>query len=137
MKEIIEKFIFIEKELADEKGSFVLFALFEREDALNKQDVVISARWLGKNKKETLKFIIDRINSKLASEELIKLSRVVLLEPTDDIVKSVNNAIQIEHGNAELVNVIFNGILIKHAHIVTSKHPLYEKDSLQVKKIVE
>ena len=121
MKKIIEKFISIEKELADEKGSFVLFALFEREDALNnKQDVVISAPWLGENKKETLRFIIDRISSKLASEELIKLSRVVLLEPTDDIVKSVNNAIQIEHGNAELVDYTFNGILIKHAHIVTS-----------------
>lgn len=33
MKEIIEKFVTIEKELSDEKGDFNLFALFLREDA--------------------------------------------------------------------------------------------------------
>lgn len=123
MKKIIEKFISIEKELADEKGSFVLFALFEREDALDKQDVVISAPWLGENKKETLRFIIDKINSKLTSEELIQLSRVVLLEPTNNLVKDVNSVINIERGNVELVDYVFNGIPIKHARIITSKHP--------------
>jgi len=124
MKTIIEKFISIEKELAEEKGSFVLFALFEREDALlDKQDVVISASWLGKNKKKPLRLIVDKINSKLTSEELINLSMVVLLEPTDNLVKDVNDFIHIEHGKAELVDCTFNGISIKHACIITSKRP--------------
>lgn len=130
MKKIIEKFISIEEELADEKGSFVLFALFEREDALlDKQDVVISASWLGENKKETLRFIVDKINSKLTSEELIRLSRVVLLEPTNDLVNDVNNTIYVEHGNVELVDYTFNGIPIKHARIITSKRPANQQGS--------
>jgi len=128
MKTIIEKFISIEKELADEKGSFVLFALFKREDALlDKQDVVISASWLGKNKKEALRFIVDKINSKLTPEEVINLTMVVLLEPTDNLVKNVNTAVNVEHGNVKMLNVTLNGIPIKHAHIITSKRPANEK----------
>lgn len=121
MKEVIEKFILLEKDIADEKGGFVLFALFEREDAPNKWDVVISAHWFGEDKKETLKFIVRKINLKLTPEERVMLSRVVLLDPTDNLVKNVNSTTCIEHGNAEFVDCVFNGIVIKHAHIVTSK----------------
>ena len=121
MKKIIEKFISLEKEVADERGNFVLFGLFLREDAPNRWDVVISAPWLGENKKEPLNFIVRKVTSKIEPQELVMLSGIVLLEPSEDFVKSVNSDIRVEHGNAEFVNYVFNGMAMKRAHIVTSK----------------
>ena len=44
IRNVIEKLIILEQELAEEKGEFALFALFQREDApLNKFDIVVSA----------------------------------------------------------------------------------------------
>jgi len=81
MKKTIEKFISLEKEIADEKGDFVLFGIFLREEAPNRWDVVISAPWFGENKNESLNFIVQKFTSKLEEQELIMLSRIVLLDP--------------------------------------------------------
>ena len=112
----------LEKEIADEKGSFALFGLFLREESPNRWDVVISAPWLGGYKKEKLNFIVPKLTSKLEEQELIMLSRIVLLDLSEDFVKEVNSSVNsIEHGNLELVNYVFNGMAMKRAHIITSK----------------
>jgi hypothetical protein len=64
---------------------------------------------------------VDKIKSKLTSAEMLRISRVVLLEPTNPLVINVNNSIQLEHKFNEFVDCTFNGIFIKHAYIVTSK----------------
>lgn len=120
MNQLIEKFSELEKELSEEKGEFSLFALFGREDALNKWDVVLSAEWTGKNKNELLKYIVSKLQQKFTTEEMLMLSRVVILEPTNAVVENVNKTIKVKHGNAEFDNCEFNGILVKHAHILTS-----------------
>lgn len=122
MKKIIEKFITIEKKIANQKGRFRLFALFEREDAQDKWDVIISAQWFEKNKKETLKFIVDSIKEELTSDEMLIISRIVLLEPKNPLVININNSIQREHSSNEIIDCTFDGIFIKHAYIVTSKN---------------
>lgn len=122
MKKTIEKFISLEKEMADEKGGFVLFGLFLREEAPNRWDVVISAPWFGENKNEPLNFIVKTFTSKLEEQELVILSRIVLLDPWEDFVKEVHGSVaSVEHGNLELVNYVFNGMDMKRAHIITSK----------------
>lgn len=129
MKQLLDKFVALEKELALERGDFVLFSLFERDDAQGKWDVVISASWLDANQKESMHFIANRIRAKFKSEELISLSRVVLLSPTDAFVRNVNSAVQVEHGRAELLNNAFNGMEIKHAFLITSKRPASNKEA--------
>ncbi len=70
-KKLVEKFISVEKEIADEKGTFVLFGVFNREDApYDRWDVVISSPWIDKNRSKTLNYIIDKMSSKLSSDEL-------------------------------------------------------------------
>jgi len=121
-KTTIEKFISLEKEMADEKGGFVLFGLFLREEAPNRWDVVISAPWFGENKNEPLNFIVQKFTSKLEEQELIMLSRIVLLDPSEEFVKEVVDSVDsVEHGNLELVNYVFYGMDMKRAHIITSK----------------
>ena len=129
MNHLLERFLTLERELAVEKGNFVLFSLLERDDAQGKWDVVVSAPWLRPEQKESMHFIVDRIRAKFKAEELVSLSRVVLLSPTDAFVRNVNSAVQVEHGKAELINNVFNGMQIKHAFLITSKRPSPNKES--------
>ncbi len=62
-KKLIEKLISIENEIAGEKGPFLLFGLFEREDSPNMWDIVVSSPWIDKNRRKTSEYIIDKINS--------------------------------------------------------------------------
>lgn len=115
----VNKFIALEKKIAREKGKFVLFALFERAESKNKWDVVVSAPWLG-DSVNRWDYLIRRISSELDSTELNRLSRIVVLESTDDVVRRVNNSLQVEHKNLEVRDFDFLGLVIEHAHIITS-----------------
>jgi hypothetical protein len=117
--ETVNKFIALEKKIAKEKGKFVLFALFERAESKNKWDVVVSAPWLG-DSVSRWDYLIRRISSELDPIELNKLSRIVVLEATDDVVRRVNNSLQVEHKNLEVRDFDFLGLVIEHAHIITS-----------------
>jgi len=48
MKQILDKFVSLERDIASEKGEFSLFALFLREDAEDNWDLLASAPWLEK-----------------------------------------------------------------------------------------
>ncbi|NBB32087.1 hypothetical protein GVN22_27455, partial [Cellulophaga sp. BC115SP] len=50
MKNLIEKFSKIEQEIVNVKGDFELFALFLREDAIDKWDILVAADWISHNK---------------------------------------------------------------------------------------
>lgn len=121
MKKIIEKFISLEQEIADEKGDFVLFAIFQPDEFPPSLDVVVSAPWFGKDRMETIGFMVDKIRSKLTPEEMRMVSKVIVLYPAEHFVKEVTSDIQVEHGKAEFTYRDFNGMLMKHAYIVTSK----------------
>jgi hypothetical protein len=118
--QVIEKFRQIEVEISAEKGDFTLFALVEREDSLGKWDVVVSASWIGKNEKSLIETIAAKIHKNLSKEEQIRLSRIVVLPPSDSLVRNLN-MIGVEHGTVKLSNNTFNGILIKEAYLITSK----------------
>src|SRR5205807_6503452 len=66
---IVDKFVEVEREIASEKGDFVLFALLEREERPGRWDVVAAAPWLGEDKRPALDYIIRKIDSKLSREE--------------------------------------------------------------------
>jgi hypothetical protein len=121
MNEPIEKFKAIEKEIADQRGGLVLFGLFKREDSPGKWDVVISAPWVGKSRREALDYVIGVMRSQLSPEEMISLSRIVVLKPSEEFVKEVNSIVRVEHGRAELRDVVLNGMAMTHAYIITSR----------------
>lgn len=121
MKNLVSKFIALEKEISNERGDFDLFALFLRGDAPDKWDLIVAARWFGTNDKKTLGYLAKRIRSHLKPQELLTLSRIVVLNPPDPAVSAIQSAFKIEHGSVEVRNSNFFGLLIKHAFIITSK----------------
>ena len=122
MKDLVNKFVQIERTLSSERGDFALFALFLREDSGDKWDLIVASRWIDENRKEALSFITHRIAEALSADELPMLSRVVLVELANPSVRAVNQAVQIVSGVAEITNSNFFGLEIKHAYIITSQH---------------
>jgi len=121
MKEIAEKLKEQEQVMAKEKGPFDLFALFLREDASGKWDLVVAAEWIEKNKQEALKYISDILKKTLSQTELVKLSRISIIDESNPALGALQSAMSVEHGMADIKDSNFFGLQIKHAYLITSK----------------
>ncbi len=121
MKDIVQKLIAKEHQIAEEKGGFLLFALFLREDSPGKWDLLVSAPWISRDKAESLKYLASKVQEALTPEELLLLSRIVLIDDTNPALGAVQRAIHVEHGMAEIRDSNFFGLQIKHAYLITSR----------------
>jgi hypothetical protein len=119
--ELPAKFAKLESDVSTARGDFALFALFLREDAPDRWDLMISAPWASADQKAALDYLVNRIKSDLGPDDLTQLSRIVFLDPTDAAVQSLNQAVRVEHGSFEVRDSNFFGLPIKHAFIITSK----------------
>jgi hypothetical protein len=131
MKELIDKLVQVEKDISSDKGSFLLFALFLREDAPDLWDLLIAANWVEKDKAESLKYISAHLNKYLKPEELIKLSRILAIDSNNPGLEAIHRAIHIEHGDAEIKDSNFFGLQIKHAYLITSKRAEAPKKGIE------
>ncbi|MDR4460014.1 MAG: hypothetical protein MRJ67_05790 [Nitrospirales bacterium] len=121
MKEIAEKLVRAEKEMSEEKGRFLLFALFLREDAPDLWDLLVSANWIELDKGEALRYIVGKLKDVVEPKDLSKLSRIVIIEHTNPALGAIQSAFNIEHGVADVQSSSFFGLQIKHAYIITSR----------------
>jgi hypothetical protein len=121
MEQMIDKLAALEQDIASQKGEFSLFALFLREDITDKWDLVASAPWLETNEKAGLEFLVNQIRSRLDTQELLSLSRIVLLEKDNPVLEAVHRAMRVRHGRVQVQDSEFFGLLIKHAYVITSQ----------------
>jgi hypothetical protein len=121
MKDLVDKFVALEREISAERGSFALFGLFLREDAADRWDLVVAAPWFSSNEKKVLDYLTQKIQSRLKPHELVLLSRIVVADPSDASVKAIQAAFKIEHGKAEIRDSVFFGLHIRHAYVITSQ----------------
>jgi hypothetical protein len=123
MKEILGKLKNALKELEDEHGSILLFALFLREEALGKWDLLVSASWLDSRMLDSYETISKAIQKHLDVKELVQISRIVVLEVGDPAVAflqdlhSVSNGSFVEVQNCEPLSDKF-GFTIKRAYLL-------------------
>lgn len=121
MKELLDRFVGLERTLSEENGAFALFALFLREDAVDRWDLIVSALWIEADRKSALSLVTKIIQETFSPDELSLLSRVVLVELANPAVEAVNQAVAIQHGQAEIRDSNFFGLQIKHAYVITSQ----------------
>ena len=121
MKTVIDALLVVERALSSEKGPFTLFALFLREEALEKWDLVVSAPWIEKDKRSALRLLADRLQESLSASDVLSISRIVLLDPSDAGVELINRTVRVEDSTVEVKNSTFFGQQIRHAHIFASK----------------
>lgn len=123
MKEMLDRFVALERKLSAEKGDFALFALFLRDDALDKWDLVVAAPWIESNRKTALRYVTNQIQAAFNPDELTRLSRVVLVDERNPALDNINRTIRVQHGIADVQNSDFFGLQIKHGYIITSQKP--------------
>ncbi|MEN8215646.1 MAG: tetratricopeptide repeat protein [Pseudomonadota bacterium] len=118
---LLKKYSAIAQSIAQEKGPFKLFALFELEDYLPWEwDIVLSAEWLPGNKVESLRFIFDKIRVVLNQEEFIKISKVVLLDINEPFVKELQKFLEAHHNPKFFSHVDIQGVEIDKGYVITS-----------------
>lgn len=123
MKELVDKFVELERKISDIKGDFALFALFLREDAIDKWDLLVAAPWIETDRKTAFSYMAEQIQLSFKHEELTQLSRVVLIDQTNPALDAINRAMKIEHVGVDVQDSNFFGLQIKHAFIITSQKP--------------
>jgi hypothetical protein len=120
MNELIQKMVKIEKYLARQKGDFILFALFLRDGSPGKWDVLVSANWIDANKQQALKVIIEQLTTQLTKDELMSLSRVVVIKKDNEGLPAINQFMPVENEMAEIHDKNFFGLDIKQAFLFSS-----------------
>lgn len=121
MKKLVEKLRVLEIELAKEKGPFLLFALFLREDAPDVWDLLVGAPWIEADKGAALRYIVKNLNVVATRHELTTISRIVIIEHSNPALASLQSAVNIEHGSVEIKESNFFGLKIEHAFIITAR----------------
>lgn len=91
MNSLAQKMMTVEQELAAEQGEFTLFALFLRENSPGLWDVMVSAAWIDENREEGLNTVVAKINSYLKKEELLTLSRIVIVKHDNPELEELNH----------------------------------------------
>lgn len=121
MRQLAEKLVSLEKEIASEKGPFDLFALFLREESPNRWDLVVSASWIKADEVSALRYMVNNIQSHFNIEESIFISRIIFIDENNPELDNIHKSISMEHTITEVKNSIFFGLDIRHAYIITSK----------------
>jgi len=121
MKQLVERIVKVERTLSERKGAFNLFALFLREDAPGKWDLLIAAPWAEKGKLDTLRDVATELQRTLDKKELLQLSRIVVIDEKDPALRAFQQAFHVEHGTAEIQNSNLFGLQIRHAYLITSR----------------
>ena len=120
MKDSIDEFVKLEETIAEEKGDFVLFALFLREDAFDKWDLVIAAPWANANDKPVYDYIAEMLRNHLDRKTMLLLSRIVVIDTENSFLDEILSVIDVRHQKVEMKNAEFFNFKIEHAYIITA-----------------
>ncbi len=122
MKEILGKLKSIVVDLEGRRGPILIFALFLREDPLERWDVVVCASWLNPDDMEAYKIVSDEFQRFLTQPELMQFSRLVILDEKDPVVSFLQDSCTITNGHIEtLSGEVFSErfkFTIKSAHVL-------------------
>jgi hypothetical protein len=119
-QKLLNKFHTVERELSEEKGPFKLFALIELEEVPGRWDVVMSSKKLRDRDMETLRFVVNKIYAIVNKKEIIKVSRVILLEVNESFVLEMEQILERTNNPKEFFNCEIDDLKIKHAYIIVS-----------------
>jgi hypothetical protein len=122
MNEILNKLKTVVLALEKEYKPILFFALFLREDSLQKWDIVVSAPWLNPSEKRAYQIMASKMQAALSSSEIVEISRVVILDHTDPAVSFLQEVCPLTNGG------------FKESPKDFSVEPLSEKFGFTIKK---
>lgn len=124
MKSIVQKLALIKSELTSQKGQFDFFGLLLLENSMNKWDLAMAASWISQDKTSALKLVGRKVQESLEKNEIMTLSRVVLLENEPESIDEFYQINSFSEEVFEKFNFDFLGVSVKHAYIFPCEHPV-------------
>lgn len=121
MTDFFQKLKRLELEVSEDKGDFSLFAIVLREDASNRWDLLVAAPWLDPDLHQSTKYLVKELKNYLLPNEIVLISKVVILNSDDKSLKNFTKAFHVVHGDLELQNSILFGLPIERAKLITSQ----------------
>jgi hypothetical protein len=115
----VPHFTIVKDRLLQSRGDLRLFALVLREGSPGPWDVVVSAPWADKNLNEALQFVSSVIVSTLDPNELLLVSRVIILEDGNPVLTALLDA-SASSSAGELRDRDLGGIEARQAFILHS-----------------
>jgi hypothetical protein len=100
-----------------------LFGLFLRREAPNVWDLFIASPWLEKDIRKALAYLAGKVKAHFTSDELLSLSRIVILESHYPLLQAIFDAIPAGKDQAVFRNEDFLGLEIKRAYVLKAKRP--------------
>jgi len=88
----IEKFRRVMEDISAERGEFVFFGLFLREEAPDTWDLVISAPWLETGKVKALGEFVEKVTAIVGKQELLKLLKCCSNNAVEPLRAAYNQA---------------------------------------------
>lgn len=127
MNETINKLKSAISALEKENAPLLICALFLREDPLEKWDIVISASWLNPKEMQSYRTVSSKLQESLSDSELVKFSRIVILNQDDPVVSYLQSLETITNGGfkelrGDELSEKFK-FTIKRAYLLRSQKP--------------
>ena len=121
MKDVADKLTELERRLSKEQGEFALFGLFEDDSGSPPSwDLLVSAPWIERDRPTAIRLISDGLKDVLAEDELLKLSRVLVIDKDDPSLGKLHKAMSVKHRVAKIENSNLFGLRIPSAFLITS-----------------
>ncbi|RCR70170.1 hypothetical protein [Larkinella punicea] len=129
MKQMIKKIGSLVDTIAFEKGELSFFALALREDSIV-WDLLIAADWIDKDRKNSLDYLVRKVQGVLTTHELLDLSGIILLD--NDYFSGVSQ-FKSESGWEEN-NIDLYGVAVKKAYVFVASDVEVYLETEQTKK---
>jgi hypothetical protein len=109
MSEIQGKMFLIREDLLTEGKILSFFGLFLRDNSPNKWDVVVAAPWIDEDKGAAIDHLAEKLYTRLNSQEILSISRIVTVNSSDPRLKSYNDKFFSEPDSADFA-IVHNAI---------------------------
>lgn len=116
---IAQKLRVAEEKVAEERGGFLLFGLFERQETAGRWDLVASAPWL-RTGRDGIGELITLLRKNMDTGDWKVVSRVVPLDPSAEFVEWVTTHYMLNHQLEEVYSGGFSDVAVGHAILITS-----------------
>jgi len=122
-EEMVKKIREALKKIETDKREFSLAMLIPTEPNVidSKLSLIVSAPWLDKmNPKQAIELIVKGLKEHLDSSSLSYVSRVTIVNSSDDFVKAINSAFYVKEGLVNITNCTISGMQIDRAILLES-----------------
>src|SRR5262249_44829690 len=121
VERVAEKLSGVATKIEASKGPLELFGLFLREDSLDLWHVVIAAPRLSAEKLASYEYVASQLRRSLTDEEMAGLSRIVILEHGEAVLKSILAEFGSRTGLTDVNFVSEGGAVIRRVYIIAAR----------------